>query len=97
MKRYPLTLKALLVLGLCVLVSACAGQNFCWYNAKKTLQETKMDRFQCEEAAVTYCNDTDAAGNKDLITLRMIACMRDSKDYQLVLESSMPKDGICVK
>gem|GEM_PF-1782743 len=97
MKRYPLMLKALLILGLCMLASACASPNMCWYKDKTTDHQIKTDRFQCEEAAVTYSNDMGASGNLGLITLRMIACMKDSRGYQLVSESTLPATNTCIQ
>lgn len=97
MKKISTTLKILLILGLCMLASACATPNTCWYNAGKNLHQTKTDKFQCEEAAVAYCNDMDKPGNAEMIDLRMKKCMSDVRGYQLTAESTLPKGSTCVK
>lgn len=97
MKKISATLKILLILGLCLMASACAGPTMCWYNTGKNLHDTKADRFKCEEAAVVYADNMGKTGDLGLIIGRVMYCMNKVNGYMLTEAGTLPQGFECVK
>lgn len=96
MKRHNIVLKIFLTLGLCAMITACASKDIYWYKVDAKEQEIKRDKFQCEEAAVTYANDMGASGKKEMISKRIKTCM-EIRGYAGVPEKSLPPGAPRVK
>ncbi|MGV8080133.1 MAG: hypothetical protein AB2L22_08750 [Syntrophales bacterium] len=86
----------LLLLLLPLILSGCASKNMYWYNSGKDLRATKADKFECEEAAVTYSRDMGKAGNMDIINQRIRECM-EIRGYIYAPEDEIPAGAFRVK
>ncbi|NPU85874.1 MAG: hypothetical protein HPY65_15465 [Syntrophaceae bacterium] len=88
--------KLTILLILVFIVSGCAPQSMYWYNTRKDMRAAKVDKFECEEAAVTYSRDMGQAGNTDMINQRLRECM-EIRGYVYAPEDKIPSGAFRVK
>ncbi len=88
--------KLIALMMLLLILSGCASKNMYWYNAGKDMRATKADKFECEEAAVTYSRDMGKAGDMDMINQRIRECM-EIKGYVHAPEEEIPAGAFRVK
>ncbi|HOI75470.1 MAG TPA: hypothetical protein PLO63_15100 [Syntrophales bacterium] len=94
MKKW--TILSMLLLLLLLILSGCAPKNMYWYNSGKDMRSAKTDKFECEEAAVTYSRDMGQAGNTDMIDQRIRECM-EIRGYVHAPEEEIPAGSFRVK